>query len=84
MTKAARLGGFSVFIVFLFSLDFFVQTVNIINKGAAAGSQPRMSIQKEMTVRGCGAVISFCLSGKPESKCLRSKYQSGSDRNMSP
>lgn len=40
MAKAARLGGFSVFIVFLFSLDFFVQTVNIINKGAAAGSQP--------------------------------------------
>ena len=40
MIKAARLGGFSVFIVFLFSLDFFVQAVNIINKGAAAGSQP--------------------------------------------
>ncbi len=40
MTKAAQMGGFSVFIVFPFSLDFFVQAVNIINKGAAAGSQP--------------------------------------------
>jgi len=48
------MGGFSVLIAFLFPLDFFAQSDSIINKGAAASSQPKER-SKELTAPWLGS-----------------------------